>query len=116
MRYTQLAFPAPPDPPPSQPTPPLVRSTKSLDAVERPHRYLARVEPAIAGQHGDVHTYRVCCRIARGFSLDDQKSFRVLSEWNARCVPPWSERELVAKIAHARKYGREPIGDLHAKR
>jgi hypothetical protein len=49
----------------------------------------------------------------RGFALDDQEAFRVLSEWNARCVPPWSERELVAKIAHARKYGREPTGHLH---
>jgi hypothetical protein len=25
--------------------------------------------PAIAGQHGDVHTFRVCCRLARGFAL-----------------------------------------------
>ena len=30
--------------------------------------------------------------------------------WNARCEPPWSERELLAKLEHARRYGREPIG------
>lgn len=91
------------------------RDREHLDVVDRARRYLSRVEPAIAGQHGDVHTFRVCCRIARGFALDAQDAFRVLSEWNARCVPPWSERELnlVAKIAHARRYGREPLGHLH---
>ena len=47
-----------------------------LDVVERARRYLARVEPAIAGQHGDLHTYQVCCRIARGFALDDAGSLR----------------------------------------
>lgn len=113
VRYTPLAFPAPPAPAPSHPTPPLVSSKVFLHVVERARRYLARVEPAVAGQHGDLHTFRVCCRVARGFALDDQDAFRVLSEWNTRCVPPWSERELVAKIAHARKYGREPTGHLH---
>jgi hypothetical protein len=57
----------------------------------------------------------VCCRIVRGFGLNDQDAVRVLSDWNARCVPPWSERELVAKIAHANKYGREPFGDLGSR-
>ena len=115
VRHQPLAFPAAPEPTPSQRMPPHELRT-SLDVVERARRYLARVEPAIAGQHGDVHTYRVCCRIARGFALDDQDALRVLNEWNARCLPPWAERDLVAKIAHARKYGREPIGDLQAER
>jgi hypothetical protein len=38
----------------------------------------------------------------------------VLSEWNARCQPPWSERELLIKVQNARKYGREPLGALVA--
>ncbi len=46
------------------------------------------------------------------FDLDDAGALLALAEWNARCVPPWSDCELLAKIAHARKYGREPIGDL----
>lgn len=112
VRHQPVAFPAPPEPPPSKPMPPHEKRRTSLDVVERARRYLARVEPAMAGQHGDVHTYRVCCRITRGFALDDQDAFRVLDEWNARCVPPWSERELSAKISHARKYGREPLGAL----
>jgi hypothetical protein len=35
-----------------------------------------------------------------------------LREWNARCLPPWTDRELEQKIASARRYGRESIGGL----
>jgi hypothetical protein len=82
------------------------------DIVERARAYLARIEPAIAGQHGDVHTFKVCCRVVRGFALDNDEALEVLRGWNARCEPPWSERELRDKIARARKYGREPLGGL----
>ncbi len=83
-----------------------------LPIVERAKRYLASVPPAIAGQHGDVHTFRVCCRLARGFALDDEQALHVLLEWNARCQPPWSEAELLDKLRRAARYGREPIGGL----
>jgi hypothetical protein len=83
-----------------------------LPIVERAKRYLASVPPAIAGQHGDVHTFRVCCRLSRGFALDDEQALHVLFEWNARCQPPWSEAELLDKLRRAARYGREPIGGL----
>jgi hypothetical protein len=83
-----------------------------LPTVERARRYLASVPPAIAGQHGDVQTFRVCCRLTRGFALDDEHALHVLAEWNARCQPPWSEAELVDKLRRATRYGREPIGGL----
>ncbi len=113
-RYTPDLFPQPTatDPPVSQPTPPLASPRTSLDVVERAHRYLERVESAIAGQHGDVNTFKVCCRIVRGFELSDDDALAVLREWNLRCEPPWSERELRDKIARARRYGKEPIGGL----
>ena len=41
---------------------------------ERAKRYLTSVPPAIAGQHGDVHTFRVCCRLVRGFALDEDQA------------------------------------------
>ena len=84
----------------------------SANVVERARRYLAAVPPAISGQHGDVHTFRVCCRLARGFALDDADALRVLAAWNAACRPPWPERELVDKLRRARRYGREAIGGL----
>jgi hypothetical protein len=50
-----------------------------LPVIERAKRYVACVPPAIAGQHGDVHTFRVCCRLTRGFALDDDQALHVLS-------------------------------------
>jgi RepB DNA-primase from phage plasmid len=83
-----------------------------VPAVERAKRYLTSVPPAIAGQHGDVHTFRVCCRLVRGFALEDDQALHALSEWNARCEPPWSPAELLDKLHRAARYGREPLGGL----
>jgi DNA primase RepB-like protein len=96
------------------PTAPIhpVRADVSRRAVERARSYLARVPPAIAGEHGDVHTFRVCCRLVRGFALNDDEALDVLAGWNAICQPPWTERELRDKIWRARRYGREPIAGL----
>ena len=86
--------------------------TLDLPAVERATRYLSSVPPAIAGQHGDVHTFRVCCRLIRGFALTDDQALQVLTDWNARCQPPWSLEELLDKLRRAARYGREPVGGL----
>lgn len=88
------------------------RAVQPLNAVERARRYLARVPPAVAGEHGDVHTFRVCCRLVRGFALEDPEALTVLADWNSRCRPSWSERELRDKLRRARWYGREPVGGL----
>ena len=80
--------------------------------LERASRYLEALPPAIAGRHGDLHTFCVCCRLVRGFALDDDDALMLLRRWNTRCLPPWSERELIDKISRARRYGREPVGGL----
>jgi hypothetical protein len=82
------------------------------DAYMRARFYLEALPPAIAGEHGDIHTFRVCCRLVRGFALSDADAASVLADWNARCRPPWTDRELMAKVSRARQYGREPIGGL----
>jgi hypothetical protein len=113
VRYRPHDFPPPRDP--DTPDRPLEsREAKGFDlpVIERAIRYVASVPPAIAGQHGDVHTFRVCCRLIRGFALDDAQALHVLSEWNARCQPPWTEAELLAKLRGAARYGREPLGGL----
>jgi hypothetical protein len=84
----------------------------SLNGVERARRYLDALPPAIAGEHGDLHTFRVCCRLVRGFALEDDEAMMLLTSWNQRCSPPWSEKELRDKLLRARRYGREPIGGL----
>jgi hypothetical protein len=88
------------------------RPLPSTPSVERARAFLQCVDPAVAGRQGDLRTFRVCCRIVRGFDLSDDEAVRALSEWNARCEPPWSERELRQKVMNARRYGREPQGGL----
>jgi len=112
--YTPADFPTPIATawPTSSNSPPNPRARGTTDALERARRYLSALPPAIAGQHGDLHTFRVCCRLVRGFAMPDADALSLLAEWNARCEPPWSERELTDKVRRARRYGREPIGGL----
>jgi len=99
--------------PPASPSSAVVRVRRlRADRVERARRYVAAVPAAIAGHHGDTLTFRICCRLARGFALSNAEAVGVLREWNARCVPPWTDRELLDKLTSARKYGREPVGGL----
>lgn len=112
VRYGPEDFPQPIEPPLWTPSRTAMGSGRNGPAVERAKRYLASVPPAIAGQHGDVHTFRVCCRLVRGFALDDAQALDVLAEWNARCQPPWSADELLDKLRRAARYGREPVGGL----
>lgn len=111
--YTPANFPRPRLSPRFPPSRPIVRLSSIGPAVlHRARQYVAALPPAIAGQHGDLHTFRVCCRLVRGFALADDDALDLLAEWNARCGPPWSDRELKDKIRRARRYGREPIGGL----
>ncbi|MGV3520249.1 DNA-primase RepB domain-containing protein [Luteitalea sp.] len=85
------------------------------DVFDRARKYIAAIPPAVAGQQGDTATFRVCCRLVRGFALDDEVALSILAAWNDACSPPWSEAELRAKLKSARAYGREPIGGLLSK-
>ena len=113
--YAPMHFPRPPAAPSfNAPSIRLVSAAVPVikDPLARARRFLARAPPAIAGQHGDGHTFRICCRLIRGFGLSDDETLAVLGDWNARCRPPWSDADLLGKVSHARRYGREPVGGL----
>lgn len=66
--------------------------------------YLARCEPAISGQHGHDKAFKAACKVGPGFDLDPATALRLLLEqFNPRCEPPWSERELAHKVEEAYK-------------
>jgi hypothetical protein len=68
----------------------------------RARRYARSLPPAISGQCGHRTAFRAALMIAVGFDIDEQTAFNVLlAEWNPRCVPPWSERELRRKVHEA---------------
>jgi hypothetical protein len=112
-RWRPCDFPSASPPEPRQRKVIGVRHGQQPDVVlERARRYLAAIPPAVAGNHGDAATFRVCCRLVRGFALSDEDALNLLSQWNQACTPPWSEEQLQAKLEGARRYGREPIGAL----
>lgn len=73
-----------------------------LDPVGRASAYLDKCEPAIAGQGGHNQTFKIAVKLVKGFALDPDTALSLLlSRFNHRCQPPWTEKELEHKIASA---------------
>lgn len=63
---------------------------------------LAKMRPGIQGQNGGRATLVAALMLAQRFQLDENQIFELLSsDYNPRCVPPWSERELMQKARDA---------------
>lgn len=78
--------------------------------ARRATAYLAKAEPAVSGAGGHNVAMRVATAIVRGFALDAEAARHVLTPWNARCRPPWTEKELDHKIPEAIGQGRMAWG------
>jgi hypothetical protein len=82
----------------------------TADRHERGRAYLLAMGPAIEGSGGDLRTFRAACWLVNDLALDEPDALRLLTEWNAGCCPPWTDRELREKVQHARRYGHHPLG------
>lgn len=68
------------------------------------------VEPAIEGQGGNDHTYRVAVQI-RQLGVSAATCFSVLVQhFNPRCLPHWQPHELKRIIQNAYNYAKSPPG------
>lgn len=104
----------PPEPVPRAPAP---RSTDAQDdVVERARRWLSVRDPAIEGSGGDRHTFETAVCIVRGFDLDRETAYALLADWNLRCKPPWSERDLRRKVREADERSKAERGFLRDAR
>jgi hypothetical protein len=84
-----------------------------MTTLERAALWLAKVPPAVSGQNGHSTTYTAAVGLAHGFGLSSGDALNLLSEWNRSCQPPWSEKELLHKIAQAQsKHHSKPRGHL----
>jgi len=102
----------PPPEPPRPPAPSGPRVAPSSDVEARAAAYLEKCEPAISGSGGHTRTFLIAQKMVLGFELDEGTAFRLMQSWNARCQPPWSERELRRKIREAALRGRVLPGFL----
>lgn len=75
------------------------------DAMQRAARYAEACGPAVEGAGGDLHTFKLACKLLWLFGLSDADAFVVLRRWNLGCSPLWTFKELELKITNARKYG-----------
>ena len=69
----------------------------------RAHAYLAKVEPAISGQQGHTRTLEAALKVADLCGLGEADTLEALRVYGARCVPPWSEKDLRHKAREAVK-------------
>ena len=73
-----------------------------MEPVDRARAWLAKVPPSISGSGGHNQAFIAATGLINGFSLPSDVAYDLLREWNQRCQPPWSERELQHKIVSTR--------------
>lgn len=90
-------------PKPAVATVQLAPSNDSVEDVERrASRYLAKMPGSISGSGGHDRAYHAACVLVHGFLLPPEKALQMLREdFNPRCEPPWSRKELEHKVRDA---------------
>lgn len=72
-----------------------------MNVVERAHAYLNEIPPAIAGQNGHDAAYKAALRLVQDFGLSLDQARPIMTEYSARCSPPWSDSEIEHKLNDA---------------
>ena len=81
------------------------------NAFERARRYIGKMDAAVSGQGGHLATFAVARKLVQDFGLTDHESWSLLLEYNQRCKPAWSEKELRHKLESAKSARvRNPMG------
>ena len=94
-----------------QPAP--VRQTSTPDVMSRASAYLATMPEAISGAGGHSALWLAVLAVVRGFDLSEQQALDLLwAEYNPRCQPRWSRREMMHKVKQAATRARVPRGYL----
>jgi putative DNA primase/helicase len=90
------------------------RSKPAPDILELARQHLATLPPAISGEAGHDTTFMVACTLVKGIGLSIEQAMSLMREYNQRCQPQWTEKELRHKVEDAaRQPG--PVGELLAQ-
>lgn len=101
----RFLVPAPPPARPRREGPTCWLRRGSAAAELRAARYLGRLDGAVSGCGGHNATFHAACVLVHGFGLARGQALALLAEYNRRCKPPWSRRELEHKIDQALERG-----------
>jgi hypothetical protein len=80
--------------------------------IEQAKEFLNIEPPAIYGEGGDHHTYKVACML-RDFGISEGMALKLMmidSDWNDRCEPPWMASDLEVKISNSYEYAENRPG------
>jgi replicative DNA helicase len=80
--------------------------------LDRARKYVAKMRASISGQNGHDSAWYVAQVLKRGFSLSDEDAWPILQEFNQRCQPEWSDKELRHKIDSVNQKSKLPHGYL----
>jgi hypothetical protein len=78
-----------------------LRATSGKTPIQRAKLYVGKEPVAISGQQGHDRAWHVANVLVNGFSLSVEEAYEAIGDWNAACLPPWSERELRHKLQDA---------------
>lgn len=76
----------------------------------RARAWMRKRAPAVSGSGGDSWTFTTAAALLNDFGLSPEAAWSLLSEWNASCRPPWTEKDLRVKLANAGKYAKSAAG------
>lgn len=94
-----LSRAAQPDPPPQN-----VAYISQAAAETRARSYIAKMPPAISGEQGHQSLWRVARTLVQDFELAPDTAERIIqSDYNPRCRPPWSQKQIRHKVEDAAK-------------
>ena len=88
---------------PNEPAKPIPDFRSNDAVVERARKYLAKMPPAVSGQSGHNATFHAACVLALGFELSESDAISLMLEFNQRCQPPWSDKDINRKVREALK-------------
>ena len=91
---------------------PMPKAESASERVARARAYVAKMPAAISGSGGHDATFSVARKLVADFELSEPDAWALLVEFNGRCQPPWSEKDLQHKLASAqRAHTRNPVQD-----
>jgi hypothetical protein len=62
---------------------------------------VAKLPPAVSGQHGHNAAFHAAAVLVQGFALSQQQAWPFILQYNLSCTPPWAERDLRKKLRDA---------------
>lgn len=80
-----------------------IEEDDTLRRIASARAWLRKAEPAVQGQQGSKKFFFACCRMFQMFNLTMDQAIGPILEYNEKCLPPFSVKEVRHKLEDASK-------------